>query len=70
MCEGVHTRELVVVDLSEHTIYNARCSAGRCYLSWAHYIERQGVVRLVATAVCYGSAGRESQLLSHTLAEA
>ena len=68
MCEGVDAALGVVVHVAQYAIHHSRCATCGSNLSWLQYVQRQGVVGLVAAAVCYRCAFCQTCLLRCCLA--
>ena len=51
MSKSVYAAQLVIVDLAKHTINYARCTCRSSNLARIQHIQRQGVIRLVASTI-------------------
>src|SRR5690606_13206657 len=62
MGEGVHPRRVIVNQLVAYRINDAGCTGGCSYFTRLQYVQRKGVIRLIAGFVGYRNASFKAQL--------
>ena len=72
MSKSVYTRLWVIINITQNAVNHTRCSSCCCNLTRIQYVQRQGIVRLVATTIGNRRTSLQSQLSSslstnHTL---